>query len=252
MNFFMCCFLNIFLGTALFAQDFVVGTTSAYAPFVSLDDEGKYVGFDIEVAELLAEKLGRKLVLKDLGSMPTLILALKQDKIDALIWAVSITEERQKQMDMIYYQGEIVTSLPLLFWKTIPSDVTTIAEMAISSGVISVEAGSCQEAFLLTIPGLKLKQVDKVMDALLELKYGKSLATMIDPSLLPKFQKKFPEIKVLDIPLSAEEQFLGNGICLNKNNSELSAQVKTAISELRASGKIAELEKKWNLGSSEK
>ena len=52
----------------------------------------------------------------------------------------------------------------------------------IPKAVISVEAGSSQESFLLTVPGLNLKQVDKVMDALLELKYGKSLATIVDPN----------------------------------------------------------------------
>jgi polar amino acid transport system substrate-binding protein len=83
----------------LIASDFVVGTTSGYAPFVSLDAEGKYHGFDIDLAELLAIKLNKKLVIKDLGSMPSLMLGLKQKKIDALIWAVSITEDRMKNYE---------------------------------------------------------------------------------------------------------------------------------------------------------
>lgn len=73
-----------------------VGTTSGYAPYVSLNTEGQYEGFDIDFARLLAAKLGRKLVIEDLGSMPSLILALKQGKVDSLIWAVSITETRQQ------------------------------------------------------------------------------------------------------------------------------------------------------------
>jgi arginine transport system substrate-binding protein len=239
---------SLALTNSLWATDWVVGTTSAYAPFVSLDEQGQYVGFDIDIAEELAKKLGRSLVIKDLGSMPALLLALKQNKIDTLIWAISITEERQKQMEMIYYQGEKVTSLPLLFWKQIPPHIASIESMANQpNGVISVEAGSFQENFLLSVPGLKLKQVDKVMDAVLELKYGKSLATLVDPSLVSTILEKFPEIKVLNIPLPPSAQALGNGICINKNNQALIAQVKQAIEELRSTGKIAELEKKWNL-----
>ena len=113
--------------------------------------------------------------------------------------------------------------------------------------MISVEVGSFQESFLLSVPGLNLKQVDKVMDALLELKYGKSLATMVDPAVLPSILEKFPEVKVLNIPLPPSQQEHGIGICMNKNNATQIAQMKDAVAELRSSGKIATLEKKWNL-----
>src|SRR5271157_3699018 len=95
-------FILSILSLKLFAGDLVVGTTSGYAPYVSLNEQGKYEGFDIDLAELLAKKLDKKLVLKDLGSMPSLMLALKQNKIDALIWAVSITKDRLKNYEMVY------------------------------------------------------------------------------------------------------------------------------------------------------
>lgn len=247
-NFFIGLFLCLFFMSGLWAADFVIGTTSAYAPYVSLDEQGQYVGFDIDIAKELEKKLNRTLVIKDLGSMPSLILALKQNKVDAVIWAVSITEERQKQMEMIYYQGEKVTSLPLLFWKNIPEKISAIEMLANDPNeIISVEAGSFQEAFLLSVPGLNLKQVDKVMDALLELKYGKSRATIVDPSLLSTIQGKFPEIQVLNVPLPPSLQSQGNGICINKSNLSLIAEIKRTVTELRNSGKIAELEDKWNL-----
>src|SRR5690242_7188338 len=93
-------------------SSFIVGTTSGYAPFVSLDNQGNYEGFDIDLAELVAKKLNKKLVIKDLGSMPSLMMGLKMNKVDAVIWAVSITQERLKQMEMVYYQGEKLTVMP--------------------------------------------------------------------------------------------------------------------------------------------
>jgi arginine transport system substrate-binding protein len=247
-NFAWNLIIGSFFASSLWAADLVIGTTSAYAPYVNLDEQGQYVGFDIDIAKELAEKLDRKLVIKDLGSMPSLLLALKQDKIDAIIWAISITEERQKQMEMIYYQGEKVTSLPLLFWKQIPEKFSVIEAMSNDpNAVISVEAGSFQEAFLLSVPGLNLKQVDKVMDALLELKFGKSRAAMVDTSLLAIVQEKFSEVQVLNVPLPPSMQSQGNGICINKKNLTLIAEIKEAVAELRQSGKIAELENKWKL-----
>ena len=125
-------FALIFLSSVqLFADEepLVVGTTSGYAPYVSLDQKGNYEGFDIDFAELLAKKLNRKLVLKDLGSMPSLLLALQQKKIDLLIWAVSITPDRMKNMEMVYYQGEKETEMPFLFWKKVPEGVQSIEDL---------------------------------------------------------------------------------------------------------------------------
>lgn len=247
MNYLILFLCTLLLSSPLAAKELVIGTTSGYAPYVSLDEKGDYVGFDIDFAKELANKLGRKLVIKDLGSMPSLFLGLKQGKIDAIIWAISVTEERQKQVEMIYYQGQTITSLPLLFWKTIPEGVTSIEKMG-PQRLISVEAGSFQESFLKTIPGLNLKQVDKVMDALMELKYGKSAATMIDPFLLPTILPQFPEVKVMQVPLPPSEQSFGNGIAINKKSQALIAEVRKAVAELRQEGKISALEAKWKLG----
>lgn len=237
---FFCSFLN--------GDDrapFIVGMTSGYAPFVSLNEKGEYEGFDIDIAHHLAQKMNKKLVLKDLGSMPSLLLALKMKKIDAVIWAVSITAQRQKEMEMVYYQGAKVTELPLVFWNEIPKDVKKIEDLAKKS--ICVEAGSYQDSVLQNYPGLKLRHLDKITDAILELKFGKSLASAVDNSLIPHLQSAYPELKMLFVALPENEQSFGNGICLNKSNTELIEKTKKAVEELRSEGKIAELEKKWKL-----
>src|SRR5207249_4261464 len=64
----------------------VIGTAAGYAPFVSINKQGEYEGFDIDVAQALTKKMGKKLVLKDLGSMTSLFMALEQGSIDAIIW----------------------------------------------------------------------------------------------------------------------------------------------------------------------
>lgn len=242
-------FLSLLFFASLAAEEpFVIGTTSGYAPFVSLNTNGEYEGFDIDVAELVAQKLGRKLVIKDCGSMPSLMLALKQQKVDALIWAISITEERQKNMEMIYYQGEKVSEMPFLFWKEVPANIRSIEDLGKDpQKVICVEAGTFQEAVLKKCPRIKFKNVDKITDVILELRYGKSFATAIDPSLVSRFQLQYRDLKVLNLPLAPADQSMGNGICIHKNNPQLASQVRQAIETLIQEGKIAELEKKWGL-----
>ncbi|OJV11130.1 MAG: hypothetical protein BGO14_09080 [Chlamydiales bacterium 38-26] len=248
MYYFILCMLSIMTISAAAADDLIVGTTSGYAPYVSINDKGEYEGFDIDIANAIAEKLGRNLIIRDFGSMPALILALKQKKADVLIWSISITQERQKQMAMVYYQGEKVTSLPLLFWGKVPDNIKNLEDMANNpNAVISVEAGSFQENVLFSVPGLTLKQVDKVSDAILELKYGKSQAVLIDYSLKPIYTKKFPQLKSLTINLPESKQSLGNGICINLDNKELTSAIQKAVSELFSDGTITNLEAKWKL-----
>ncbi len=241
VSFFLCC-------VTLCAEPLVIGTTSGYAPYVSLNTQGEYEGFDIDFARLLAEKLNRELEIKDLGSMPSLLIGLKQKKVDALIWAVSITEERLKQIDMVYYQGEKITTMPLLFWGQIPDAIKSPQEfIGDAKKIICVESGSYQEQVMQSYPGLALKNVDKITDALLEIKFKKSLAVAIDNSLVASVQQKNPEVQALYFPLPEGKQSLGNGICINKENKELTAQIQKAVEELTVEGKISELEKKWNL-----
>jgi len=229
-------------------ETFTVGTTSGYAPYVSLDNKGQYEGFDIDLAKLVAEKLNKKLVIKDMGSMPSLMIGLKQRKVDAIIWAVSITEERQKQMEMVYYQGEKITSMPLLFWGKIPENIKGPKDLKMDpKKSVCVEAGTYQEQVMKAYPDLTLKNVDRITDAIMEIKFGKSLAVAVDNALVSFLQQQNPEIKVLYFPLTPSQRSLGNGICINKNNSELVAQVKKAVDELTKEGKIQDLEKKWNM-----
>jgi len=245
---FLCCGCLVAKETKQPIETFTVGTTSGYAPYVSLNSQGQYEGFDIDLAKLVAEKLNKKLVIKDLGSMPSLMIGLKQKKVEALIWAISITEERQKQMAMVYYQGEKITTMPLLFWGQIPENIKDLEDLKNDpKKIVCVEAGTYQEQVMKAYPSLTLKNVDKISDSIMEIKFGKSLAIAIDNALVSFVKQQNPEIKALYFPLPPNQQSLGNGICIDKNNPELVAQIKKAVEELTKEGKIQELQKKWNL-----
>lgn len=236
--------LRVFAGE----NQLLVGTTSGYAPFVSLNEKGEYEGFDIDFARALAEKLQKKLVIKDCGSMPNLLLALKQKKVDAIIWAMSITKERSENMEMIYYQGEKVQEMPFLFWKEIPKGIGAIEDLEKEKKMlISVEAESFQEKVLNKYPKLRSKQIEKITDAIMELRFGKCQSAVIDPSLVERVQNQYPEIKVRYLPLKEEDYALGNGICIDKKNWELAEKVRKATEQLIDEGVVSKLEKKWGL-----
>jgi len=224
---------------------FIVGTAAGYAPFVSINADGEYEGFDIDVARALADKLGKKLEIKDLGSMTSLFMSLKQGSIDAIIWGLSITEDRLKNVAMIRYQGETVTEYPLLFWDRIPEGVSSINDM--KNMTISVEPSSAQEAALRNYSFIEKQYVDRIDDALLNIQYGKSDAALVEPAIAQKFQKKYPNIKILPLILPPEDQVQGIGITIKKDNQELIERVQAAVDELRQGGIIQAFETKWGI-----
>src|SRR3989339_1035987 len=67
-----------------------VGIAAGYAPWISINQSGDYEGFDIDVIKQVAATMDQTLILKDLGSMSSLLVALDQGSIDAIIWGMSI------------------------------------------------------------------------------------------------------------------------------------------------------------------
>lgn len=223
----------------------VIGIAAGYAPFVSINRDGNYEGFDIDIAQALADKLEKKLILQDLGSMTSLFIALEQGSIDAIIWGLSITKERLQKVAMIRYQGETVTEYPLLFWNKIPDTIATMND--IDALTVSVEAASAQESALNNYPGIQKRYVDKIDDALFNIQYGKTDAALVEPAIARKFQKKYPELKSIPLKLAPQDQVQGIGIAIKKGNEILIKNVESAINTLHNEDIIKNLERKWGL-----
>lgn len=223
----------------------IVGTVADYAPFVSINAQGELEGFDIDVANALAQKMGKQVIIKDLGSMTSLFIALEQGSIDAIIWALSITQNRLNKVAMVRYQGETVTSYPLIFWDKIPAGITSINDM--NGMTVCVEPASSQDVVLSKYTFINKKPTEKVDDALLNIQYGKADAAFVEPAIAKKFKKKYPEIQILDVQLNPEDQVQGIGIALKKNNSALIDQIQKAVTALQSEGIIKKFEEKWNI-----
>lgn len=223
----------------------VVGIAAGYAPFVSINAQGMYEGFDIDVAQALAKKMGKTLVLKDLGSMISLFVALDQGSIDCIAWGLSITQDRLRKVAMVHYQGDSIKSYPLIFWNNIPEKIKSINDM--NSRVVCVETGSAQEKALRKYGQITIMPLEKVDDALLNIQYGKANAAFVEPAIAKKFKNKFPEIQNLDVELDSQDYVQGIGIVIKKDNDELIKNIQESIIYLKNDGTIKELEKKWGI-----
>jgi arginine transport system substrate-binding protein len=229
-------------------QTLVVGLQNGFPPFEFMDATGKLIGFDLDIAEVIAKKLQKTLIIKDM-EFEGEILSLKQGKIDLIISGMNITPSRLKEITMVPYHGEKATSLNLIFWNEIPSGINTIEDIALlPNPTISVESGTISETYMNRYANINTKSFQGALSPLMDVKYGKSVANIVEPDVAEYLQKQHPEIKILNVPLPKEETIMGFGIGIKKENQELFQQIQTIIQGLKASGELKQLEDKWFKG----
>lgn len=75
----------------------VVATNAEFAPFEYKEGD-KFYGIDMEIAKLLADKLGKELVIVDMA-FDAVLLSVQQQKADIGMAGLTVTEARAKQVD---------------------------------------------------------------------------------------------------------------------------------------------------------
>lgn len=222
-----------------------VGLQSGYPPFEFMNDKGHIVGFDVDLANLIAEKLHRSLVIEDM-EFEAEIISLKQGQIDLIISGMNITPSRLKEILMIPYHGEAESSLSLLFWNKVPDGVKSIEDLAkLPDHTISVATGTVAENYMENYPNIPIRTFQGSLATLMDIKYGKSAANLAETDVAEYLAQKHPEIKNVPIPVPEKFTILGFGIGIKKGNDALYAEVKQVIDELKNSGQLKALENKW-------
>lgn len=211
----------------------VLCTSATYPPYESVDNQGNVIGFDIDIAKAIALQLKKKLEIKEMA-LDSLILGLKQDKCDFVLAGLSITPSRQKEITLLPYQGDVIKSYYLLSWKT-----------AKKAKTIAVMSGSWMEDYVRKMPNVTMKSLESNTELLLDIQYQKSDAIFMEPHIAKEMLAKQPELKALEVALPESAWQLGNGIGIKKSNTQLARAIQNIVSNLKNSGTLSQLEKKW-------
>lgn len=142
----------------------VVATNAEFAPFEYKDGD-KFYGIDMEIASLLAEKLGKELVISDMA-FESVLLSVETKKADIGMAGLTVSPDRAKQVDFSdsYYSASqklIVKKSDTTFDECeTKEDVDKILEGFDSSVVIGGQTGTTAQSYLagssdLGFPGLK-------------------------------------------------------------------------------------------------
>lgn len=230
-------FLMLILSSLSFAaKKLYVGTNAEFAPYEYLEN-GKMVGFDIELMDAIGEELGYEIVWSNM-SFDGLLPALQMKKIDAVIAGMSQTPERQKA---------VTFSMPYLLFSSdehyviVNEESSYVKKEELNGKKIGVQIGTMQEEFAKDLGGLP-QLYNSWTGALMDLQQNKIDAVIIADVSGEEYLKTIKGIKKIDV---VEENFPGASIALRKSETELAEQINQAILKIDAEGKYLEILKKY-------
>ncbi len=232
--------------TGAFAADKIkIGTEGAYPPFNSMTADGKVVGFDVDIANALCEKMKAEceIVTQDWdGIIPGLIAK----KYDAIIASMSITDERKTQVDFTnpYYKSA------LTFVAKKGSGITEVTAETLKDKTVGAQAGTTQADFITAaFPDVDLKSYPTQDEVNLDLVNGRldlgvsDLFPMLDWIAQGKDGAccELVGAPVLDPKYAGQ----GAGIAIRQEDDTLREAINKALDEIVADGTYKKINDKY-------
>ena len=219
------------------AGKLTVGIEGTFAPFTYHDESGELAGYDVEVAQNLAEKLGVEVAFVE-ADWDSLLAAEDSGRVDLVINDVGITEERQEKYDFtdpyfyvcrqvsVAADNEEIKGVEDLDGKKVATTITnSFAEEIQAMGATIVPISTSEEAASLVTS-------------------GRADFCLFNPVVLNAYLEQHPQadIKVAFIIPGADELI---GIPVRKGETALLDALNTALDEMREDGTLAALSEKY-------
>lgn len=224
------------LAKILEAGKIVIGTEGTYSPNSYHDESGKLVGFDVEVGEKIAEKLGVEAEFFE-AEWDSLFSSMDAGRIDTVINEVEYSDERALKYDFsqpyTYIHGALMV-------KGDNEEIKTFEDLDGKKAAQNLTSswGKMAEGY-----GAELVSVDAVAQTVDLLLTGRADATLNVETAFSDYLKKNPDADVKVVALTEEAS--SSLVPVKKGNEELLKAINEAIDELRASGELKELSEKY-------
>lgn len=221
-----------------------VGLEAGYMPFEMRDKGGDIIGFDVDVARLMARKLGVRLTLVN-QSWDGIIPALLTGKFDVLMGGMTITEERARRVDFTepYFQA----GLSALLNRKLDGKVKNAQDLDRPEIRLVAKLGTTGEvAARKSFTHASLRTFETEADAVIEVRSGRADAFIYDfPSNTIYAAQNASALVNLSPPFTHEPL----GWAVRKGDPEFVAWLNAFLAAIHADGSYAAFYKKWFEGS---
>lgn len=221
-----------------------LGTNAAFPPFEFTTTNGvvgNYDGIDICIGKEIAGSMNKELQVEDM-EFDGLIAAVKSGKVDMAVAGMTITEERQQSVD---FSDTYYTASQVIITKADNTDINSAEDLK-NNKTVGVVLGYTGDSIVtedLAIDDSKITRANRGIDIVQDVKNGKLDAVVIDKATGVALAQK-EGLKFVEDPEVFEiEEY---AIAVRKDNKELLDQINKVLAEMKESGKIDELSKKYN------
>lgn len=222
-------------------ETIIVGTNAEFPPFTFINEQGKIVGFDIDIATEVVNgyTLGKKMKLKDV-SFDMLIPEAQSGLIHIIAAGMTPTKERAQHLIFTkpYLQGE-----PLVAVTLSKHPIASIDEL--KGKEVVVNEGYTSDNYASTLEGVRVKRLPSPADAILDLQTEKTFAYITTRNSVQPFMQKIGagQFSIFIIPGQFENTAMG----ISKLYPELLDEIQPILDRMERDGTIEMLKKKWNL-----
>lgn len=213
-----------------------VGTEGTYAPFTFHDESGKLTGFDVELAEEVAKRLGVKAEFVE-TKWDGMFAGLDAKRFDTVANQVTIRPDRVEKYD---FSTPYILSRAVLIVNAANTDIKAFADL---KGKKAGQTLTSNLGELAKANGAEIVQVEGFNQALDLLASNRIDATINDSLSFLDFKKQQPDaaVKVVAEADTSDQ----SGFLFNKGNPELVAAVNQALSDMQADGTYLKISQKW-------
>lgn len=219
--------------------ELTVATEGNWAPWTFHDEEtNDLIGFDVEVATLIAEKLGVKATFVECP-WESIFAGIDSERYDIAANGVEITDERAEKYDFSTPYGYIRTALVV---HKDNEDIKSFEDLAGKSTVNSIASTymTLAESYGATATGVST--LDMTIENVL---YGRADATLNAEVSIYDYLSVHPDAEIKIVALTDEASQVSIPVRKGDDSASFLEAVNKVIDELAAEGKLAELSVKY-------
>lgn len=221
----------------------VMGLDDTFAPMGFRDDKGELVGFDVDLAEEVFNRIGFEVEFQPIDwSMKE--TELNSGNIDVIWNGYSITEERKEKVNFTqaYLKNKQII-ITLADSSINNKEDLKGKKVAVQNGSSTLEAINKQPEIVATFEGGEPVLFDTNNEAIMDLE-AKRVDAVVSDEVLTRYyikQKNPEEYKVLEDNFGEEEY----GIGIRKEDKRLIEEINNTLNEMEKDGSYQKVYEKW-------
>lgn len=217
----------------------IVGTNSNYKPFSYIGMSFEPIGFEIDLINAIAQKVGFEYEIKDMN-FDKIISSIQDESIDIGLSSISITDERKALVDFShpYFQTKTV------YLKNANNDEIKDKE-SLNGKIVSAQKETVFEKIASSIEGAQIEPFNTPDIGIMNLKQNKVDAIILDLIVANDYLSKNKDLVKFFEEGDGTEGF---GIAFTKGKNEaLITRINEALEELKSDGTYDNLLTKYHL-----